>query len=158
MSKKQKAGRSGSRPDMHGRSTGRVRMSWLPWAVFAVVLVAAAAFMLLQSRTSPAGIAEITPAQAYEKFQAGAFFLDVRTQAEYADARVAGSLLIPLDELPNRLDEVPRDQDVVVICRSGARSREGAAILQQAGFTRVTCLKGGLLAWTGAGYPVEQGQ
>jgi rhodanese-related sulfurtransferase len=157
MSKKQKAGRTGRR-GQHGRQAGGLRISWLPVAVFAVVLVAAAAFLLLRSQPAPAGVAEITPAQAYGKLQAGAFFVDVRTAAEYADAHIAGSVLIPLDELANRLNEVPRDQDVVLICRSGARSREGAAILQQAGFTRLSCLGGGLLAWTGAGYPVEQGQ
>lgn len=154
MSKKQKVGRSGR----HGKGADRVRISWLPLVAFGVVLLAAAAFILLQSRAASARIAQVAPAQAYEKLQAGAFFLDVRTQAEYADAHIADSVLIPLDELADRLDEVPRDREVVVICRSGARSREGAAILQKAGFTRISCLDGGVLAWNKAGYALEQGQ
>ncbi len=157
MSRKQKAGKTGKRGP-HPRRKGSLRQSWLPWAVFGAVLVVAAGFLVLLLQGSPASITEITPAQAYEKQQAGAFFLDVRTEAEYAEAHIADSVLIPLDELQNRLAEVPRDQDVVVICRSGARSREGAALLQKAGFTRITCLSGGLLAWEAAGYPLEQGQ
>lgn len=156
MSKKQKAGKA-ARRGTQGKVRGGVHVAWLAVAAFAVVLVAAAAFIVLRMRAGSAGLTEITPAQAYEKLQAGAFFLDVRSEAEYAEAHIANSVLIPLDELANRLEEVPRDQDVVVICRSGARSREGAAILQQAGFTRITCLGGGLLAWTNAGYTVEQG-
>jgi len=64
-------------------------------------------------------------------------------------------LLIPLDELEDRLDEVPRDQDIVVICRSGNRSQVGRDILQTAGFPRVTSVNGGLTAWKAAGYPTE---
>ncbi len=157
MSTKQKAGKTG-KPGPHSHAKGGPRWSWLPWAVFGAVLIAAAAFIVLRPREAPAAVAEITPAQAYEKQQAGAFLLDVRTEAEYAEAHIQNSILIPLDELESRLGEVPRDQDVVVICRSGARSREGAAILQKAGFTRITCLSRGLLAWAGAGYALEEGQ
>src|SRR5512143_1819748 len=112
MSNRQKAGRPARR--------GGMRMSPLPWIALAIVVVAAAAFILLQTRAA-AVQAEITAAEAYEKYQAGAFFRDVRTEGEYATAHIAKSVLIPLDELENRLNEVPRDQDVVVICRSGAR-------------------------------------
>ncbi len=68
---------------------------------------------------------------------------------------IPGSQLIPLDELPNRLDALPRDKDIVVVCRSGNRSKEGTTILRQAGFSRATCMSGGLKAWAAAGYPVE---
>jgi rhodanese-related sulfurtransferase len=98
---------------------------------------------------------EITPAQAYAKYQQGAFFLDVRSQDEWNQFHIAGSTLIPLDELPNRLNELPRNQDIVVICLSGHRSQSGVAILQQAGFPRLSYLSGGLQAWTAAGYPVQ---
>jgi rhodanese-related sulfurtransferase len=101
-------------------------------------------------------VPEITVAQAHEKYQQGAFFLDVRTQAEYDEGHIAKSVLIPLEELPNRLSDVPRDRDVVVVCRSGTRAREGGAILLQARYTRVSCMSGGMQAWTNAGYPVEQ--
>ncbi len=132
---------------INGRST-------LIWIGVGIMLIAAAGFVLMRPQQALAS--EVTPAQAYDEYKAGAFFLDVRTQAEWDLGRIPKSRLIPLDELPNRLSEVPRDKNVVVVCRSGARSKEGAVILRQAGFTRVTCLSGGLLAWQAAGYPVEK--
>jgi rhodanese-related sulfurtransferase len=120
------------------------------WIGLGIVVLAAAAFLLFRPKSALP--TEISVAQAYEKYQQGAFFLDVRTQAEWDQGHIAKSTLIPLDDLQARLGELPRDRDIVVICRSGARSKEGAAILRQAGFTRVTCMTGGLQAWNAAGY------
>ena len=97
---------------------------------------------------------EISPAQAYAKYQQGAFFLDVRSQEEWNQFHIAGSTLIPLDQLQNRLSELPNNKDIVVVCLTGHRSMSGATILQQAGFTRVSTLSGGLQAWIDANYPV----
>jgi rhodanese-related sulfurtransferase len=106
------------------------------------------------AQANPSSV-EITPAQAYAKYQQGVLFLDVRTQDEWNQFHLAKSTLIPLDQLQNRLSELPKDQDIVVICLSGHRSQSGVAILQQAGFTRVSYVSGGLQAWTTAGYPVQ---
>ena len=123
-------------------------------AVALLVAIAAAAYFLLRPQ---AGLpSEIQANQAHAMYEAGASFVDVRTQAEWDQGHIARSLLIPLEELPDRLSEIPPDKDIVVVCRSGARSKEGASILRQAGFTRVTCLSGGLQAWVAAGYPIEQ--
>ncbi len=125
----------------------------IPWIVAGIVVLAAAAAVILWPRPSLA--AEATAAEAYAKYKAGALVLDVRSQEEWNQSHIADSMLIPLDELQNRLNEVPRDQDIVVVCKSGVRSREGANMLVRAGFTRVSCLTGGLQAWVEAGYPVE---
>lgn len=109
--------------------------------------------MLLNSKNALS--AEISPSKAYTKYEQGVYFLDVRSQEEWDQYHIAGSTLIPLDELQDRLGELPKNQEIVVVCRSGHRSQSGVTILQQAGFTRVSCLSGGLLAWTAAGYPVE---
>ncbi len=161
MSKKRHAGASGKAGSLsgpHDRPTlrrGRARSSsTLLWIGAAVVVVAAAAFLFLRPRQAQAS--EITAAQAYAKYQSGAYFLDVRTQAEYDQGHIARSVLIPLDELPNRLSEVPRDRDIVVVCKSGPRSKEGGAILLRAGYPRVSWLSGGLQAWTAAGDALEQ--
>jgi rhodanese-related sulfurtransferase len=98
----------------------------------------------------------ITPAEAYSKWQQGAFFVDVRSQIEWDGMHVPGSVLIPLAELQTRVDEVPGSKDVVVVCYGGVLSRKGAGLLQQAGFTRVSYVRGGLGAWTDAGYPVDR--
>jgi len=134
------------------RKTIQQNLTWL-WIGLGLGVVALVAFFLLQPKTS--AVPEISVAQAYEKFQQGAFFLDVRSQEEWNQVHIARSTLIPLDQLSNRLNEVPKDQDVVVICRSGVRSKEGVSILFQAGYTRAVCMTGGLSAWQAAGHPVE---
>ena len=155
MSKKRHATRS-SPSNTGSRNQRRVRKQSLIglWIGLGVVLLAVAAYFLF--RPQNALPTEISAAQAYEKYQQGAFILDVRSQDEWNQGHIARSTLIPLDDLQNRLNELPRDQDIVVVCRSGVRSKEGAAILQQAGFTRVSCMTGGLQAWVAAGYPVGQ--
>ncbi len=97
----------------------------------------------------------ISPAEAYAKSQQGTFFLDVRTQPEWDQFHIKGSTLIPLEELQARLNELPKGQEIVVVCLTGQRSQRGAAILQQAGFPQVSYVSGGYQAWMAAGYPVE---
>jgi rhodanese-related sulfurtransferase len=82
----------------------------------------------------------------------GAFALDVREPAEWAEGHLAGSTLVPLGSLA--ADSVPQGRTVVVICRSGARSAAAAGALQAAGHRDVVNLAGGVLAWAGAGYPL----
>lgn len=101
--------------------------------------------------------AEITVQEAYEKYQEGAFLLDVREPEEWEDYHVPDTTLIPLSELAGRVNEIPRDQEVVVVCRSGNRSQEGRDILLAAGFERVTSMSGGVLDWREAGFPTEEG-
>ena len=95
--------------------------------------------------------------EAYELYQEGVFFLDVRTQEEWNDFHAPNSTLIPLDQLPNRLDELPSDQPIVVVCRSGNRSQSGRDILLEAGFSEVASMSGGLTEWVSQGYPSVSG-
>lgn len=99
----------------------------------------------------------ISPAEAHAKYQEGAFFIDVRSQGEWNVAHIRGSVLIPLEELQNRLVELPHDKDVVLVCWAGSRGSIAAGILQQAGFRRVSVLSGGLQAWTQEDYPIDRG-
>ena len=73
--------------------------------------------------------------------------LDVRNPEEIAICRIAGSTVIPLPELPNRLGELDKSRSMVVHCKSGVRSAKAIALLQGAGFWRLKNLKGGILAW-----------
>lgn len=85
------------------------------------------------------------------------YLLDVRTPAEFKrDGHIAGARLIPLDDLPARLDEVPRDRPVVCVCRSGSRSSRACALLAHEGFAPVLNLRGGMLAWRLARLPVKR--
>ena len=155
MSKKHKT----SKPASSGsgrHQTRKVRKQPPAWLWIGMGLVAAAILVvviLLWPKT-PKSI-EISPTQAYQKYQQGDFFLDVRSQEEWNQVHIARSTLIPLDELQSRLSELPRDQDIVVVCLSGKRSKEGMTILQQAGFSRAACMTGGLTAWKATGYPLE---
>ena len=119
---------------------------------FAAVVIIVAAILLIPKIS---GFPHISVVQAYQKYQQGAFFLDVRSQEEWDQVHIANSTLIPLAELQNRLTELTKDRDIVVVCLSGHRSEEGVTMLRNAGFSRATCLTGGLTAWKAAGYPLE---
>jgi adenylyltransferase/sulfurtransferase len=75
------------------------------------------------------------------------FVLDVREPYEFQIAQIGGTL-IPQNDVPNRLAEIPRDREIVVQCRSGARSQRIAEFLKQAGYPKVVNLAGGILAWS----------
>lgn len=77
----------------------------------------------------------------------GFTIVDVREDFEYEIARIEDSKLIPLGELPARLDELQQDEEIVLLCKSGARSAHAAELLRAAGFTRAYNLEGGIDAW-----------
>ena len=104
--------------------------------------------------TSTTSAREISVDQAYELYQAGSFVLDVRTQEEWDEYHAPNTTLIPLDELEARISELPKDQDIVVVCRSGNRSQQARDILLNAGFS-ATSMAGGLKEWYAKGYPIE---
>ncbi|NOK86176.1 MAG: phage shock protein E [Chloroflexi bacterium AL-W] len=81
--------------------------------------------------------------------------LDVRTPPEFYEGYISGALNIPLQELPNRLSELPQDQPIVIYCRSGNRSAEAWRILRNAGY-RLIYDMGGIIDWTSQGFPVER--
>jgi rhodanese-related sulfurtransferase len=101
---------------------------------------------------------DITVSNAAKRRDRGAFILDVREPAEWVEAHIPGSTLIPLAELPKRVGEVPRDREVVVVCRSGNRSQKGRDILIQAGFRKVTNMQGGVKQWRSKGHPTVSGR
>jgi phage shock protein E len=68
----------------------------------------------------------------------GAFLVDVRTPAEFAEGHVKGSTNIPLDQVPNQLDQFKGKDQIIVFCRSGNRSGQAKMILERNGFKNVT--------------------
>ena len=84
------------------------------------------------------------------------FLLDVREPWEYREGHVPGAQLIPLGELEQRVNEVPRDRPILAICHSGQRSLAAAGYLQQLGYPSVTNVDGGTAAWIERGYPVDR--
>lgn len=95
--------------------------------------------------------------QASDKKDAGAFILDVREPEEWLQVRMTESVLIPLAQLKSRLNELPSDREIVVVCRSGNRSIMGLGIIRKAGFEKSSSMVGGLNIWQASGYPTESG-
>jgi len=126
-----------------------------------LLVVALIIFIILQSGVNSSGVAtntlapEISVADAHAMYQNGAYVLDVRTVEEWDEFHLPNTTLIPLDQLSVRVNEVPRDREIVVVCRSGNRSQQGRDILLNAGFANVTSMTGGLNEWRAAGYPIE---
>jgi rhodanese-related sulfurtransferase len=75
--------------------------------------------------------------------------LDVRTEGEYARGKIEGSINLPLDQVPEKVEATLPDKDVriVVYCLSGSRSVFAVEMMQQMGYTNVVNMTSGLLAW-----------
>ncbi|HVC42214.1 MAG TPA: rhodanese-like domain-containing protein [Candidatus Saccharimonadales bacterium] len=100
---------------------------------------------------------EVAPKAVNEALASGdAVLIDVRERPEYDEARIPGSVLIPLGELPGRLAEVPADRDVYVHCRMGGRSARAVDYLRTFGRPNSYNVTGGIEAWAEAGLPVER--
>jgi sulfur-carrier protein adenylyltransferase/sulfurtransferase len=95
-------------------------------------------------------IPELAPLQVKRRLDAGEplRLLDVREPWECAIAQLAGSVNIPMGEIPSRWQELDADSDIVVVCKAGSRSRRVAQFLSAHGFGRVANLAGGIDAWT----------
>lgn len=102
-------------------------------------------------------VPEIDVDELAQRRDAGQVVLDVRNPDEYEEAHVPGVVLIPLGELVERVDEVPADGPLPIICRSGARSMQAAEYLRAQGVDAMNVV-GGTLAWIDAGFPVETGE
>ncbi len=77
----------------------------------------------------------------------GTFYLDVRTPMEFSSTHIKGFKNIPVDQVPNRLSEIPKDKQVVVICQSGGRSQSAVRFLTSNGYNDILNVAGGIGAW-----------
>jgi len=102
-----------------------------------------------QSAVEKNGIPQMSVKEFKRRRDAGDsfFLLDVREPYEVQIAQMGG-VLIPQNDVPQRLAEIPRDREIVVQCRSGARSQRIAEFLKQSGYAKVANLAGGILAWS----------
>lgn len=101
-------------------------------------------------------VPEINIEQAAIQISSGAAVLDVREPDEYRDGHVPGAPLIPLGDLPERSDEISTTGPLLVICRSGARSRKASEHLRSLGIDAIN-IAGGTMAWIEAGHRVVVG-
>jgi rhodanese-related sulfurtransferase len=83
------------------------------------------------------------------------YLLDVRTPEEVAGGIIKGAAKIPIDELPRRAQEIPKEREIVAYCASGARSALATLYLRARGF-KANSLDHGIHEWEEAGYPIEK--
>jgi len=91
----------------------------------------------------------ISAEAVYRKIQTGEdfVFLDVRSPQEHAEVRLPKSTLIPLGALRKRLDEIPKNKEIIAFCKVSLRGYEAALILKAAGYEDVKVLDGGIAMW-----------
>jgi rhodanese-related sulfurtransferase len=101
-------------------------------------------------------INEIDSESLHERIASGedVLLVDIRTPAEIAQGAIPAALHLPMHLIPIRINELPKDREVVLYCRSGARSYQACAYMMQQGYDRVLNLRGGIIAWARHGYPI----
>jgi len=128
------------------------------WLLIAAAAVGIVYLVLQQGDASTEKLPRaVSVAEAAALREEGALILDVREQSEWEQGHIEGATLIPLGQLFQRSAELPTDQTIVVVCRSGNRSAQGRDILETAGFTTVTSMNGGMNDWQAQGYPIVTG-
>lgn len=100
------------------------------------------------------GASGMSPQEAQSLIAAGALLLDVRDTSEWKAGHVKGARHLPLGELARRMGSLPKDRQIICVCRSGARSARATKILMDAGYDAVN-LNGGMQAWRAVGLPIE---
>lgn len=76
--------------------------------------------------------------------------IDVREISEYRQGRIAGAENIPLSQIQQKLDHISKDLPVFLYCRSGMRSKQAGKILSRNGYSQISNLSGGIMAWNGS--------
>ena len=98
---------------------------------------------------------EVNADTAYEMYQQGALILDVREQNEWDQYHALNAVFIPLGQLQARLNEVPRERTIIVVCRAADCSLQGRDILLSAGFSSVSGMIESMNDWYNKGYSIE---
>ncbi|MCZ2121874.1 MAG: rhodanese-like domain-containing protein [Anaerolineales bacterium] len=119
-----------------------------------ILLVALAVYLIAVGGVNKKLPAAVSVDQALQMYQNGALVLDVSWPAEWDEYHIPNALLIPLDQLYNRLNEIPKDKTILVVSRSETSAQQARELLTSAGLQAVS-LSGSLSAWYEKGYPIE---
>lgn len=121
--------------------------------LFWVVALALGAVFVSQQLSANNGV---DAKQAQAMSQQGALLLDVRQPEEFSAIHAPNAQLIPLGDLPARMQEISayKDKPIVVICRSGRRSAKAVELLKEAGYSNVSNIAGGIQGWESDGLEV----
>ena len=107
-------------------------------------------------------VSSVPQVDAFELYEqitednANVLLVDVRSPQEYQyDGHIEGSRLLPLQVLMQRVEELPKDQQIIFICRSGSRSGVACEQLNHLGYDNVKNFRGGMISWKRAGFPTR---
>lgn len=100
---------------------------------------------------------QICPTSTLRKINEGALLVDVRNAEEVAKVSfdVPNSINIPLNELESRINEIPKDKEIVMVCLSGEQSLKTTYFLMNAGYETVYSMKNGIIKWASKGFPTK---
>lgn len=129
------------------------------WLLFLALIVILALLFVNLAKARLLGFKEVRPAEAVRlASHENAVFMDIRSDEEFAQGHVVDAVHVPLPLLDARMDELQpyRDRKVIVYCESGRRAAHAGVTLRKHGFTSLYKLAGGLMAWRGAGLPLER--
>lgn len=112
------------------------------------VLLALVAFFFVQRLLPTKGVRQITIATLKNELNdKNKQYLDVRTPGEFSSNHIRGFKNVPLHQLAQKVSELSKEKEVVIICQSGMRSTKASKLLKKQGFKQITNVKGGMSAW-----------
>lgn len=114
--------------------------------IVAIIVISVAALVLFRQTS---GYINVNAETAQQLIKDGVRVIDVREPEEYAAGHIPGSELIPLGSILTESKNWDKSESILLVCRSGNRSRQAAELLTKAGFSRLYNLEGGVLAWQG---------
>jgi len=121
-----------------------------------VLIIFASAYAYFLTPTQEYADVTVAEAKALIEGKPDMVILDVRTPSEFDDGHIEGAINIPVDYLAERLDELSKDDELLVYCRTGNRSARAVEILDDNGFTKIFHMDAGITGWLDAGYPVVE--
>lgn len=114
------------------------------------IIVIALLALFVYTRFKPArGLKTLKAGDFQQELSKNPVLVDVREPAEYKAGFISGARNIPLSQLSKRVNEIPKDEPVLLYCRSGIRSKSAARVLLKNGYTNLAHLQGGLGGWNG---------
>ena len=125
---------------------------------FADILVSKKLFAKEEITKTQPEVKNISPKQAMKLIEKekDVFVLDVRTQEEYDKVHIKNANLIPIQELEQNINKIPKDKKVIVHCAKGKRSARACEILKDKGLKELYNVEGGIDKWQEEGFPVEK--
>ena len=102
-------------------------------------------------------IPQISPRDAFDRLQQGALLLDVREldEVEQLICDTPNLLVMPMSDFQNNCNQLPKDKEIITVCYSGGRSFVATQLLIAYGYTQVSNLAGGIIAWQNEGLPTK---